>query len=150
MKIVLRSDVAGVGNKGDIVDVSDGYARNFLVPKGLAMQATAGIERQADSMRRARDVKAEKDLSSAQELAGRFASWTLKIPAKAGDGGRLFGSVTTADVVAAAAEQAHAELDRRSLQMDDAIKTLGTHQVRAKPHPEVEFDITVEVVEATD
>lgn len=146
MRIVLRADVDGVGKKGDILDVADGYARNYLVPQGKAMQASKGIEQQADSMRKSRDLKAAADLSTAQETAARFNARTLTIPARAGEGGRLFGSVTTAQVADAAFAQASAELDRRHLQMDDSIKTVGMHVVRAKVHPEVEFDINIEVV----
>lgn len=146
MKIVLRSDVDGLGKKGDILDVSDGYARNYLVPKGVAMQANSGIEEQAATMRSTRDLKAAADLSSAQELAARFNARTLLITARAGEGGRLFGSVTTSDVSEAAMTQANADLDRRHLVMDDSIKTVGLHTVHANPHPEVAFDINIEVV----
>ena len=146
MRIVLRADVDGLGKKGDICDVSDGYARNYLVPKGVALQANSGIEQQAATMRSSRDLKAAADLSSAQELAARFNAMTLIIPARAGEGGRLFGSVTTSDVAEAAQAQANADLDRRHLVMDDSIKSVGVHTVHAKPHPEVAFDINIEVV----
>jgi len=146
MKIVLRDNVDGLGRKGDILDVSDGYARNYLVPKGLAMQSSAGAERQAAQMAKSREIKDAKDLTTAQELAGRFASWTLTIPARAGEGGKLFGSVGSADIVTAAQEQAHAEIDRRHLDMDEPIKEIGTHRIVANPHPEVSFEITVDVV----
>lgn len=146
MKVVLRNNVDGLGSKGDIVEVADGYARNFLVPQGLAFKASAGAERQAEAMRRSRDVQAAKDLASAQELAGRFASSTLTIPARAGEGGRLFGSVTVTDIIDAAKEQAHADFDRRVLHLDEPIKSLGEHTVQAHPHPDVTFDIRVNVV----
>lgn len=146
MKIVLRDNVDGLGRKGDILDVSDGYARNYLVPKGLAMQSSAGAERQATQMAKSREIKDAKDLTTAQELAGRFASWTLTIPARASEAGKLFGSVGSAEIVAAAQEQAHAEIDRRHLDLDEPIKEIGTHRIVAKPHPEVSFEITVDVV----
>lgn len=146
MRIVLRGDVEGLGKKGDILDVSDGYARNFLVPKGVAMQANAGIEEQAATMRATRDLKAAADLSSAQELAARFNAMTLMIPARASEGGQLFGSVTTGDIAEAALAQANADLDRRHIVMEDPIKSVGVHTVHANPHPEVGFAINVEVV----
>ncbi len=146
MKVVLRNDVDGLGTKGDIVDVADGYARNYLVPQGLAFKATDGAERQAEAMRRSRDIQASKNLAEAQELAARFATTTLVIPARAGEGGKLFGSITTTNVADAAKEQAHADIDRHVLHIDEPIKTLGEHTVQAHPHHDVTFDIRVNVV----
>jgi len=146
MKVILRADVDSVGKKGDIVDVADGYARNFLVPKGLALRATAGNVAQAASMRRARDIRDAKDRSAAEEVAKVLVPAVISVTAKAGTEGRLFGSVTSADVVAAVQEQTGIELDRRKLLLDEPIKSVGTHQITTKLHPEVEFVITVEVV----
>ena len=147
MKLVLRSDVDQVGKKGDIVDVADGYARNYLVPKGLAFKASAGVEAQAAAMRRCRDVRDASDRAAAEEVAttpraagghhhgpGRRRGQALRV-------GHL--APTIADAVAA---QTGIELDRRKLHLDEPIKTLGTHLVPAKLHAEVEFPITVEVV----
>ena len=146
MKVILRSDVADVGKKGDIVDVADGYARNFLVPKGFAMKATAGNVQQAASMRRARDIRDAKDRGAAEEIASSLVPKVITVKAKAGAEGRLFGSVTSADVVTAVQEQTGIELDRRKLHLDEPIKSIGTHQVPARLHTDVEFAITVEVV----
>lgn len=146
MKLVLRTDVAQVGKKGDIVDVSDGYARNFLVPKGLAFAATAGIEAQAASMRRNRDVRDANDRSAAQEVATSLVSKVITITVRAGAEGKLFGSVTTSEITDAVATQTGVKLDRRQLHLDEPIKSVGTHLVPAKLHAEVEFPITVEVV----
>jgi large subunit ribosomal protein L9 len=145
MRIVLRSDVGSVGKKGDIVDVSDGFARNFLLPKGLALKATPGAEAQAQSMRRARDVKDARDRSAAEEVARRLVAAVVRIPARAGSEGRLFGSVTTTDVATAVEAQTGIELDRRRLHLDEPIRSLGMHEVPAKLHADVEFAITVEV-----
>jgi large subunit ribosomal protein L9 len=148
MRVVLRSDVAAVGKKGDILDVSDGYARNFLLPKGLALKATKGAETQAQAMRRSRDVKDARDRSAAEEVARQLVPAVIRISAKAGSEGRLFGSVTTVDVVDAVQTQTGIDLDRRRLHLDEPIKSLGSHQVPAKLHSDVEFVITVEVVPA--
>ncbi|QGG96870.1 50S ribosomal protein L9 [Actinomarinicola tropica] len=146
MKLVLRSDVDGVGKKGDVVDVADGYGRNFLVPKGLAFVATAGAAQQAASMRRSRDVKDAAARAAAQEIASTLVPTVITISAKAGGEGKLFGSVTTADVAEAVQSQTGIEIDRRQIHLDEPIKTTGTHTVPAKLHSEVEFPITVEVV----
>jgi large subunit ribosomal protein L9 len=146
VRVILRHDVPSVGKRGDICEVSNGYARNFLLPKQLAMVATDGAVAQAAAMRRARDVRDAADRSAAEEVARRLVPKVITIPAKAGSEGRLFGSVTSADVVDAVAEQAGIELDRRKLLLSDPIKSLGTHSVAVRLHPDVEFPVTVEVV----
>jgi large subunit ribosomal protein L9 len=148
MKIVLRADVDTVGKKGDIIEVADGFARNFLIPKGKAIVATDGVVSQAAAMRRARDLRDAKDRESAEAVARRLVPTVIRIPAKAGAEGKLFGSVTTAEIVTAVAAQTGVELDRRRLHLDEPIKTLGTHQVAAKLHSDVEFPVTIEVVKA--
>lgn len=145
MKVILRSDVADVGRKGDVLDVSDGYARNFLVPKGLALKATEGAVAQAASMRRARDIKEARDRESAQEIARRLTPTVIRIPARAGAEGRLFGSVTAADLATAVATQANIVIDRRKIHLDDPIKSLGTHEVAVRLHTDVEVRLQVEV-----
>ena len=146
MKLVLRADVAQVGKKGDIIDVADGYGRNFLLPKGLAFLASAGVETQATAMRRNRDVRDATDRTAAQEIATKLVPQVVTITARAGTEGKLFGSVTTMEIADAVAAQTGIELDRRQLHLDEPIKALGTHLVPAKLHAEVEFPITVEVV----
>ena len=146
MKVILRADVSDVGKKGDIIDVADGFARNYLVPKGLALRATNGNVQQAASMRRSRDLRDAKDRGAAEELARVLVPAIITVTAKAGSEGRLFGSVTTADVAAAVHEQTGIDVDRRKLQLDEPIKSVGTHQIPTKLHPDVEFAITVEVV----
>ena len=146
MRVVLRTDVDGVGKKGDILDVADGFARNFLVPKGRAIKATPGVQAQADAMRRSRDVKDARDREGAQAVARKLVPVVIRIPARAGREGRLFGSVTAADVAEAVATQAGVELDRRKLHIEEPIRTLGAHEVPVKLHADVEFRLNVEVV----
>jgi large subunit ribosomal protein L9 len=140
--------MTNVGKKGDIVDVADGHARNFLLPKGLAMKATDGVQNQAASMRRSRDVKDARDREAAETVARTLVPAVIRITAKAGPEGKLFGSVTAADVVDAVATQTKVELDRRRIHLDEPIKTVGTHGVPVKLHSDVEFQVTVEVVQA--
>jgi large subunit ribosomal protein L9 len=146
MKVVLREDLAGVGKRGDIIEVADGHARNFLVPTGRAIQATDGVAAQAAAMRRARDLRDAKDREGAEAVAKRLVPMVITVEGRAGREGRLFGSVTMADVVAAAQDQSGIPLDRHRLLTHEPLKTVGTHQVRVRLHPEVEFALTVEVV----
>ncbi len=146
MRVVLRTDVDGVGKKGDVLDVADGFARNFLVPKGRAIKATPGVQAQADAMRRSRDVKDARDREGAEAVARKLVPMVIRIPARAGREGRLFGSVTALDVADAVATQAGVELDRRKLHIEEPIRTLGSHEVPVKLHADVEFRLNVEVV----
>ena len=146
MKIILRADVDSLGTKGDMLDVADGYARNFLFPRGLALAATKGAIAQAESMREARRRKDETDQHAAEELRDRLASTPVRVPAQAGADGRLFGSVTAADVADAVVEQLGIELDRRRLHLDEPIRALGVHDVTLRLHTEVEAHVSVEVV----
>jgi large subunit ribosomal protein L9 len=148
VKVVLRADHSTMGKRGDIVEVADGFARNYLLPGGLAIPATGGIEHQASSMRRARDVKDAKDREGAEAIARRLVPVVITVPARAGAEGKLFGSVTNHDIVAAVRDQTGIELDRRRLASDETIRSVGTHEVAVRLHPEVEFRITVEVVRA--
>ena len=144
--MVLRSDIEQVGKRGDIVDVADGFARNYLLPKGHAIAATNGVTAQANAMRRARDLKDAKDREAAELVARTLVPMVFKIPAKVGSGGRLFGSVTAADIVDAVASQSKINIDRRRLHLDEPIKSAGTHEIPVKLHSDVEFRVTVEVV----
>ena len=146
MRVVLRTDVDGVGKKGDILEVADGFARNFLVPKGRAILATPGVQAQADAMRRSRDVKDARDREGAEAVARKLVPLVIRISAKAGREGRLFGSVTAADVAEAVTAQANIELDRRKLHIEEPIRTVGSHEVPVKLHADVEFRLNVEVV----
>ena len=146
MKVILRSDVDGVGKRGDVLDVADGYGRNFLLPRGLAMKATAGASDQAASMRRARDVRDASDRSAAQEIATKLVPTRITLTARAGAEGKLFGSVTTTDIVEAVQAQTGIELDRRNIHLDEPIRSVGEHSATARLHSEVEFPISLDVV----
>ena len=146
MKVVLRTDVENVGKKGDIVEVADGFGRNFLIPRGRALLATKGVEAQAGSMRRSRDVRDAADREAAESIARQLVAAELRVTARAGADGRLFGSVTTADVAEAVQNQTGIELDRRRLHLDEPIRSLGTHEVPVKLHADVEFRLSVEVL----
>ena len=145
MQVILRSDVDGLGKTGDVLDVAAGYARNYLVPKGLAMKASPGAITQAASMRRARDTRDSDARAAAEEVAKRLVPEVVSISARVGRGDTLYGSVTTADIAAAVESQTGIEIDRRVLSLDEPIKTTGTHSVNAKLHTDVQFAITVEV-----
>jgi large subunit ribosomal protein L9 len=142
---VLRADVDGVGKKGDVLDVSDGHARNYLVPHGLAMKASAGAIAQAATMRRSRDVKDASARAAAEEIATTLVPKIIQIKARAGAAGKLFGSVTAQDVAEAVQAQTGVELDRRKIHVDEPIREIGTHRVTAKLHTDVEFPLTIEV-----
>jgi large subunit ribosomal protein L9 len=146
MKVILRSDVAELGKRGDILDVADGFARNYLMPKGIAIKASAGAESQAKAMRRARDLRDAQDRAAAEDVATMLVSKVVTVQARAGTEGRLFGSVTAADVATAVETQTGAEIDRRQFRLEEPLKSLGTHVVSVKLHSEVEFPITIEVV----
>ena len=145
MKVILRSDVSDLGKRGDILDVSDGYARNYLVPKGLAMRASDGAEAQAAGMRRARDLRDAQDRAAAEEVATALVPKVITISARAGSEGKLFGSVTSTDIVTAVEAQTGVKLDRKRVQLDEPIKAVGTHTVPVKLHADVEFPVTVDV-----
>jgi large subunit ribosomal protein L9 len=148
VNVILRSDVSGVGKTGDIVAVADGYARNFLVPRGLAMMATSGAAAQAGSMRKARDVRDGRDRSAAEAVARDLVGKKVTIEAKVGGAGHLYGSVTTTEVAAAVKAQTGHDIDRRYLSTDDPIREVGEHEVQARLHTDVRFVIAVEVVGA--
>jgi large subunit ribosomal protein L9 len=146
MKVILRSDLEKVGKRGDICEVSSGYARNYLLPRGLALVATDGAQSQAAAMRRSRDLRDAKDREAAQTIAQALVARTINIKAKAGSERRLFGSITAQDIADAIKSQVSIDLDRRKLHLGEPIKTLGTHSVVCRLHSDVEFPINVEVV----
>jgi large subunit ribosomal protein L9 len=145
MKVILRSDLDGLGKRGDIIDVADGHARNFLFPKGHAIVASDGAIEQAGRMRKARDQRDSSAREAATQIASTLVPKVITVASKAGPEGKLFGSVTAADVVAAVREQTGIELDRRQLEVD-VIKTTGQHTVTASLHNDVSFPITIDVV----
>jgi large subunit ribosomal protein L9 len=146
MKIVLRDDVDKLGQKGDVVDVADGYARNYLVPRGLAIKAESGVVRQAEAMRRNRSAREQRDREAAQTLADRLTGATLSVRARSGEGGKLFGSITAADIATALQEQLGIEIDRRRLGLDEPLKELGTVELPIRLHADVVATLRVDVV----
>jgi large subunit ribosomal protein L9 len=148
MEVLLRDDVDGLGKRGDIVNVARGFARNFLMPTGRAIEATPTMAGQATAMRRARDLRDMKDRAAAEVVASTVAGATITVPARAGAEGRLFGSVTVVDVIEAIRERTGAVLDRRQVHLDEPIKSVGTHPVPVRLHADVATEIMVEVVPA--
>ncbi|HKA67806.1 MAG TPA: 50S ribosomal protein L9 [Actinomycetes bacterium] len=148
MKLILTQEVTGLGSPGDVVEVKDGYGRNYLMPRGLAIRWTKGGEKQVSSIKRAREVREVRDLDHAQEVKAKLEALRVKLPALAGEAGRLFGSITVADVVGAVKAAGGPVIDKRRLELGAPIKTLGTHLVSVKLHPEVSARVSVEIVPA--
>lgn len=146
MKVVLRSDVDGVGTAGSVIDVADGFARNHLIPRGLALRATEGTVSQAAAMSRARAARDLRERETAERVATELVAAGITIAARAGSGSHLYGSVTTAEIAAAVTARTGADVDRRKLTIEAPIRTIGTHEVSAQLHPEVAFTFNVEVV----
>jgi large subunit ribosomal protein L9 len=145
MRVVLRSDLDGIGKRGDVVEVADGHARNYLLPGGYAFRATEKALGQAQKMRRARDVADERARQAAESVAQQLVAVAIPITARVGRSGRLFGSVTAAEIVAAVEAQTGVALDRHKLIIHEPIRSVGTHEVGVRLHPDVEFALTLEV-----
>lgn len=146
MRVVLNADVGRLGRKGDVVEVAGGYARNYLLPRNLALAVSGGTLKQAETMKRSRSGQDRRERESSEALAQRIASAGLRIAAKAGAEGHLFGSVTTTDIAAELGKVLGETVDRRKVAVPEAIKTLGTHDFSVHLHPEVTVVGTVEVV----
>jgi large subunit ribosomal protein L9 len=146
VKIVLREDVDALGKKGDLLDVAPGYARNFLVPRGLAIVASKGTEKQAVAMRRNRDARDAREREQAQGAAAKLVASPVQVPARAGEGGKLFGSVTSADIATAIESATGIAVDRRKIALDEPLKAVGPAEVDVTLHSDVHVTVTVEVV----
>ena len=146
MKVILTHEVSDLGAAGDVVDVKDGYARNFLFRRGLATAWTKGGQKQVDAIAKGRATRAVKSLEEAQSIKGNLESKSVTVPAHAGQGGRLFGAVSTADIAAAVQAAGGPELDKRTIEVPTPIKTTGTHAALIRLHPEVRATIELEVV----
>ena len=145
MKVILQKDVKNIGKKGDVVEVAEGYGRNFLLPRGLAVEANAGNLRHAAQQRQLESAKAERELKDAEKIGAKLKGQKLEIKAKVGEGGRLFGSVTTQEIADQLRKQFSVEIDKRKIDVQEPIKTLGSHPVTVKVHPKVHVTVTVEV-----
>jgi large subunit ribosomal protein L9 len=143
MKLILTQEVSGLGAPGDVVEVAGGYGRNYLVPRRLAMPWTRGAEKQIGLIQRARSAREIRGLDDARDAASRLASLDVRLQTRAGGGGRLFGSVSPADIAAAVKAAGGPELDRRRIEIKNPIKTVGAHQVTVRLHPEVTATLDV-------
>jgi large subunit ribosomal protein L9 len=146
MKLILTQEVGRLGGPGDVVEVRDGYGRNYLVPRGFAIPWTKGGEKQVASIRRARDTRQIRDLGHAKQVRGQLEGLSVQLLARAGEGGRLFGSVTAADIVAAVKAAGGPDVDRRRIQMPRHIKSLGSYDVTIALHADVSATVSVNVV----
>jgi large subunit ribosomal protein L9 len=146
MRVILRGEVPGLGKRGEVVSVSDGYARNYLIPRGLAMLSHPGAEAQAAVMRRSREVRDARERGAAEEIARKLAPLTVRVEARAGGEGRLFGSINAHEIADAVYDQTGFEIDRRVIDVSEPIKSVGLHSVPAKLHSDVKVFLQVEVV----
>ena len=145
MKLILTQEVTGLGAPGDVVEVKAGYGRNYLVPRSLAMPWTRGSEKEIDLIKRARAAREIRSLDDAREAANRLSGIKVRLHTRAGSGGRLFGSISTADIAAAVRNAGGPELDKRKIEVKNPIKTIGSHQVSVRLHPEVSAKLDIEV-----
>ncbi|WP_127467359.1 50S ribosomal protein L9 [Streptomyces sp. B27] len=148
MKIIVTHEVSGLGTAGDVVDVKDGYARNYLVPRGFAIRWTKGGEKDVAQIRRARKIHEIATIEQANEVKAKLEAVKVRLAVRSGDAGRLFGSVTPADIASAIKAAGGPEVDKRRVELGAPIKTLGGHQVSVRLHPEVAAKLGVEVVAA--
>ncbi|MDT9681882.1 50S ribosomal protein L9 [Streptomyces sp. TRM76323] len=148
MKIILTHEVSGLGAAGDVVDVKDGYARNYLVPRGFAIRWTKGGEKDVAQIRRARKIHEIATIEQANQIKAQLESVKVQLAVRSGDAGRLFGSVTPADIASAIKSAGGPDVDKRRVELGAPIKTLGSHQVSVRLHPEVAANLGVEVVAA--
>ncbi|MFI1394506.1 50S ribosomal protein L9 [Streptomyces sp. NPDC020681] len=148
MKIILTHEVSGLGTAGDVVDVKDGYARNYLVPRGFAIRWTKGGEKDVAQIRRARKIHEIATIEQANEIKARLEGVKVRLAVRSGEAGRLFGSVTPADIASAIKAAGGPEVDKRRVELGTPIKTLGAHQVSVRLHPEVAAKLGIEVIAA--
>ena len=146
MKLILTQDVAGLGAPGDVVEVKDGYGRNYLVPRGFAIQWTRGGEKQVTQIKRAQKVREVRDLGHANEIKQAIEGLTVTVTAHAGDSGRLFGSVTNADIADAVKAAGGPVIDKRKIVLDAPVKTVGKHSAKVEVHADVVAKVTFSVV----
>jgi len=148
MKIILTQEVSGLGAPGDVVEVKDGYGRNYLLPRGEAIRWTKGAQRTADSIKTARASRAVRDAEHAGQIKAKLESTPVQVKVRAGDSGRLFGAVTSADIAEALAETSGEPVDKRTILIGNPIKSLGTHEVSVKLHDEVSATVSLNIIPA--
>ncbi|WP_213973910.1 50S ribosomal protein L9 [Tepidanaerobacter acetatoxydans] len=147
MKVILLEDVKKLGKKGDLIDVADGYARNYLFPRNLAEEATAGSIKQLKQEKTALERKKQKEIETAKQIAEKLSQTSVTLKVKAGDKGKLFGSITTKDISDALKKQHKVEIDKRKIEISEPIKSLGSYVVDIKLAPEVQTQVTVRIIE---
>ena len=145
MKVILNADVKGKGKKGDFVNVNDGYARNFLLPKGLAVEATAANLNNLKGKKEAEDYRRQQDFESAEATAEKLKAITVELSAKAGENGKLFGSITSKEIAEKLKYQHHIVIDKKKMVLPDGIKSTGMHTVEIKLHPKVKAELKVDI-----
>ncbi|WKV07581.1 50S ribosomal protein L9 [Thermoanaerobacterium sp. CMT5567-10] len=145
MKVILQKDVKGIGKAGDIVNVSDGYGRNYLLPRGLAIDATKSNINVLNEKKKAEEKKRQKEVEAAQEIAKKLSQETIKLKVKTGENGKLFGSITSKDIQDELNKRGY-NIDKKKINLADAIKTTGTFNVDVKLYPGIQAKIKVEVV----
>ena len=148
MKLILTQEVTGLGGPGDVVEVKDGYGRNYLVPQGVAIRWTRGGEKTVESIKAARSARSVRDLGHAQEVKAKLEAQTVNVSVKAGESGRLFGAVTVAEIASALSATTGESIDKRTIAVDHAVRTLGAHQVTVRLHDEVLATVSLNVVKA--
>ena len=148
MKLILTHEVNGLGAPGDVVEVKNGYGRNYLLPRGVAIRWTRGGQKQIDLIQRARKARDIRTLDEAQQVAGRVSALNVQLKQRAGQGGRLFGSVTPADIVEAVKAAGGPELDKRRIEIKNPIKSVGAYKVQVRLHPEVSAPINLDIAGA--
>ncbi len=146
MKVILKQDVKKLGSKGDVAEVSSGYARNFLIPRDLAEEASSGNVKELKKMQQSQEKRFQKEIERAQKLSEKLSSGPVVVKTKAGDNGKLFGSVTSKDVADAIKDQLNIKIDKRKIDFSEPIKALGNYTFKVKVHPEVHGKVTVEVI----
>lgn len=146
MKVILTANVEGLGNRGDTVEVKDGYANNYLIPRGLAVRSTKGKAKEAEQLAKEKMAKADRELRKAEETAQLISGRTFEVTAKAGEEGKLFGAITSKDISELLKRELDLEIDRKKIQLEEHIKTLGFHEARIKLHPQVEAIVHLKVV----
>ena len=146
MKIILTQEVTGLGQPGDVVEVKDGYGRNYLVPRGLGIRWSRGGEKTIESIKAARASRAVRDQSHAADVKAKLESSPVNVPVRAGEGGRLFGAVTVSDIATAIADTSGEQVDKRTIVVDHPIKSLGAHEVSVKLHDDVSATVSLNIV----
>lgn len=146
MKLILTQEVDGLGSAGDIVEVKDGYGRNYLLPRGVGVRWTRGGQKQVDAIKAARTSRAVRDQEHAQEIKAKLEQTAVNVQVRAGEGGRLFGAVTTAEIAAALTDATSEKVDKRTIVVANPIKSLGAHKVSVKLHDDVAATVALNVV----